>query len=49
VPECLKQSWRGCIHKQSLLRDPGLTLCKFERFGHPKRPLSKGDESTEQS
>jgi hypothetical protein len=43
VPKCLKQSWRGSILEQSLLRDPGLTLCKLERFRHPKRPLLKGE------
>jgi hypothetical protein len=44
VPECLKQNLRDSIHEQSLLRDHGLTLCKFERYGHPKRPLSKGED-----
>jgi hypothetical protein len=39
--EELKQSWRGSIHKQSLLRDPGLALCKLGRYRRPQRSLLK--------
>jgi hypothetical protein len=41
VLEGLKQSWRGSIREQSLLKDPGVTLYKLGRYRHPKRSLSK--------